>query len=365
MSVVPPEKELVILERMASEIDAEVQKAFKTVAADIRDGTPPRDAVQVAMSRFDGPYADTYRSRLSEALGRSVGDASEVMKVAGVSLSQKLYLESERLGATVAGIVDANRRGYQSARTLALELYEGYGFKPEEALTISRNSRAIPKYMKRVMTTAGIEREFSKAFAAAQVKALKTGALQAAYADLIDAIDNIESGIGSDQLDKAISVAVDERMRYYSKRIAQTELHRNYARESTAEQLNDTDIEWVQVRLSGKHNIDDICDIIAGADRYGMGPGVYPKRDVPVPGYHPFCKCNVVPRLDLTGRGGNAKYNPDAERSFLRSIPAGKRSSVAGSISKMERIERGDNAVLVHNDGIKNDEYKVIPASQV
>lgn len=364
MSTVSPEEERRILERMGREIDAEVSDAFNRVASDIKKGLPPRYAVQDAMSRFEGPYAETYRKKLSEALGRSVGQTGALLEVSGVSLSTVLYTEAEKLGNTVAGMVDRNRRGYQSARSLALELYEGYGFKPEETLTVSRRSRTIPRYMRDILTTQGIEREMAKAFAAAQTKALKTGALQAAYSELLDAIEAVETGLGSDQLDRAISTAVEERMRYYSKRIAQTELHRNYARETAVEQREDPDVEWVQVCLSGKHDIHDICDVITGANRYGLGPGVYPKDDAPVPPYHPFCRCSVVPRLDLTGRAAGS-FNLEAERDFLDSLPVGQRSKVAGSEAKLEQIQAGASAVLVHNEGIKNPRYKVVPAIDV
>ena len=364
MSVVSPEEELAILAGMASEIDAAVLAAFGAVASSIRGGSSPRDAVADAMDGFTGPFESVYRDRLGQALGKSIGDARPLMTAAGVELSTILYVESEKLGATVTAMVDDNRRGYQSARALALELYEGYGFKPQDPLTVSSHSKTIPAYMRRLLTAPEVRKEFERAFAKAQVSALKTGALQAAYNDLIDAIDDVQDGVGAKVLDKKVQVAVEERMRYYSKRIAQTELHRNYARASAVELQGDDDVEYVQVRLSGKHDITDICDVIAGADRYGLGPGVYPRDAAPVPPYHPFCRCNVVPRLDLTGRAVPV-FDPLAEQKYIAKAGVKNQAKMAGSRAKLEQIKSGRSIVDVHNDSISNQAYAVVDVGSV
>lgn len=50
----------------------------------------------------------------------------------------------------------------------------------------------------------------------------------------------------------------------------------------------------VQYCLSDSHPEPDICDDLASADLYGMGPGVYKKGEEP-PHPHPNCLCYVVP----------------------------------------------------------------------
>jgi hypothetical protein len=78
-------------------------------------------------------------------------------------------------------------------------------------------------------------------------------------------------------------------MRYFANRIAQTELHRAFTTKQAADLMEDEEVEWVQWRLSVTHPRPDICDLHAHVDRYGLGPGVYPKPLAPLPPAHPHC----------------------------------------------------------------------------
>jgi len=51
-------------------------------------------------------------------------------------------------------------------------------------------------------------------------------------------------------------------------------------------------IKWV---LSKSHPIEDICDTLASADNYGLGPGVYPPGEEPPYPAHPNELCHLVP----------------------------------------------------------------------
>jgi hypothetical protein len=51
----------------------------------------------------------------------------------------------------------------------------------------------------------------------------------------------------------------------------------------------------VRWRLSAGHSEIDQCDDNATQDRYGLGPGVYPPRDVPRYPNHPSDICALVP----------------------------------------------------------------------
>jgi hypothetical protein len=53
--------------------------------------------------------------------------------------------------------------------------------------------------------------------------------------------------------------------------------------------MDDPDVQWVQWRMSATHPEVDICDYLSSVDRWGMGPGVYPVGQAPVPGAHPHC----------------------------------------------------------------------------
>lgn len=55
-------------------------------------------------------------------------------------------------------------------------------------------------------------------------------------------------------------------------------------------------VRWL---LSSSHPLPDICDTLASADLYGMGPGGYPAGDEP-PLPHPQCLCTASPIAENT-----------------------------------------------------------------
>ena len=116
-------------------------------------------------------------------------------------------------------------------------------------------------------------------------------------------------------------------------------------------------IQYVQIRLSSKHPKTDICDYHAKVDLYGLGPGVYPKAEAPKPPFHPYCGCRVVPCLSVRPKKP-PKFNPNAERTFLATLPAKEAAQVAGSFEKRRRILE-DNASLedLYNAG-KDELYQ-------
>jgi len=145
--------------------------------------------------------------------------------------------------------------------------------------------------------------------------------------------------------------------RYYANRIARTELHRAYTDQQSRDLMSQERVEYVQIRLSSKHPKPDICDYHAKVNLYGLGPGVYPKADAPQPPFYPHCYCVVSPKIDLNPKL-RPRFNPDAERVFLASLPLDKARQVAGSIDKRDRILAGKATIEeVYNAG-KDELYK-------
>ena len=233
------------------------------------------------------------------------------------------------------------------ARALALELYEGYGFNPEEVLNIDKANDAIPRYMREaLLDSPEVKAKLARDYAKAQTKALRTGALKAAYTELLDAIDKTEAGVGADYLDKKIKVAFEEKLRYFATRIAQTELHRAYAIEQAKEYFLDGDVDFVKWELSITHPVEDICDYFAGVNR-GYGPGVYPVNEAPVAPAHPYCQCVLSP--EFFPQGSAVDDLTKAEMEYFNSLPPDQQRKVAGSAKKLERIKAGESAWTVHN----------------
>ena len=94
--------------------------------------------------------------------------------------------------------------------------------------------------------------------------------------------------------DSATSVAEADRCAFDSAR--------KYMEKTAREYRNDHQIHFLQVRLSSKHQEPDACDFYADADMWGLGSGVYPKAEAPVPPFHAGCRCMLSPRIDLPNR---------------------------------------------------------------
>ena len=94
-----------------------------------------------------------------------------------------------------------------------------------------------------------------------------------AYNGIIGAI----SKGNEEMVDKAIDVATPERARYFAERIARTEKARAYMDGGMYHYAHDPDCVAFKWKLSSCHPCDDICDLYARADLWGMGEGIFPK----------------------------------------------------------------------------------------
>lgn len=267
-------------DQASESIDQLARRAYEDLLRRIRAGETPRAAADAALAAFRGPYYQQVAEALSVILKASLGPADiKAWPVGPVKLSQALYAHHRAISAATAATVNAHLQGLHSARDLAKTLYEGYDFKPDTLKVVAK----LPKYLRM---------EFDRALAAK----LKTPALRAAY---LQAIQAAEAGAGQAQLEQVLKVAFYERNRYLANRIARTEIARAQNAQIARELLADEQIGFVQIRLSSKHPKTDICDLHARLDAYGLGPGVYPKAEAPLPPFHPHCYCLQRPILSI------------------------------------------------------------------
>ena len=350
-----PTQERALLEATAKGLDDDIRQAFERLMQLIRAGTPPRDAVQQVMDGFTPKYAELLSVAFSGVMAQAVDkEAAMSMQVGTVQLSQKLYAQAAYVSEVTTGIVDRHLKGFQDARALALELFEGYGFRPPDAepLQLKPSNTALPKYLREaLLPDGGIQSDLARAFAKMQVDNLRTPALKAAYSDVLRAISDVESGKGADLLEKRLRTAFYERMRYFANRIAQTELHRAYSLHVAKLIMDDEDIEFVQIQRSPGSTSVCICSLIAGRDKYGMGKGVYPKRAAPVPGFHPFCRCKISPRLDLTGKQ-EKPVDENSDRYFLSRVGEPMAARIMGSKDRADQAIRSGDALAVANSRV-------------
>lgn len=311
-------------------IQQAAQQAFQALLAKIRAGQKPRPALEAVLKEFNADAMAGFREALNAILESSLGPKQIAAYLVGrVKLSDALYHNAQAVAASTQQIIEKHLQGLHDAREMRKALYEGYDFQDDPLKVI----KPLPKYLKA---------EFDKA----RASALKTPALRAAY---LDAIRAAEAGAGTAELEKKLKVAFYERNRYYANRIAQTELHRNYADKRAKEIMEADYVEFVQWRLSSTHPKWDVCDLHAKLNAYGLGPGVYPKADAPKPPAHPFCRCILAPRLDLYAK---PRFDPKAERTFLASLPPNEARQVAGSVDKLKRALAGDATLEeIYNEG--------------
>ena len=103
------------------------------------------------------------------------------------------------------------------------------------------------------------------------------------------------------------------RVAYNAERVAITEMH-NAAHEATVQAMQTAPmveaVTWTLSRDRGRTNVPDECDVLAKADYYGLGPGVYPVGSVPAKP-HPFDRCYTIPVIRDPDEWSDPK--PDGE----------------------------------------------------
>ena len=322
-------------------IDARLARAWQQFIAQIQAGAAPREALAAVMRSFPRAQAQIMAQAMSDLLGRAVGTEAVGrlrVGVAGVTLSGALWADVEATGKVVANIIQRHARGWADARALALEMFEGYGYRPREALRLAPQNHALPKYLRtELLTDTGLRGELERFFARGRASTRKTAPLRQSY---LDALDAIEAGRGQAVLARKLEIAGLEKLRYNAQRIARTELARAHECARALELQARDDVQFVQVRMSRAHPAPDICDYHASIDRYGLGKGVYPKHLAPVPPYHPHCLCVLAPRIDFD-EDQKWRERPDAGRDWLARQDPHHAARIAGSRDKRDAILQG------------------------
>lgn len=102
------------------------------------------------------------------------------------------------------------------------------------------------------------------------------------------------------------------KMAHNARRIAYSEVHNARAEAETTHFALDPMVEAVQWTLSpyrGQVVVPDVCDMLAQANWYGLGPGLFPVTKVP-PSPHPFDRCERVPVTRRADQAADPKPNP-------------------------------------------------------
>jgi len=319
-------------------IAAMAQTAFDTLLQLIAAGVSPSKAVKQVQETFNGAFQAQLQQAFSAVMAQPVS-AAQIAKlpISGLPLSARLYRQVQQTSMEVESLVKAHAKGMHDARALAIRIYDGYDPKDGIQRPIEQRSMAkLPKPLRDLLKLdPKLKGSYETLLAEVQQAAsiLKTGALKAAYTELID---NWIADKGQKSLERKLDVAFKEKTRFHANRIAQTELARAHQDKVGTEFMLDDTISVVQVVMAPKHPLTDICDYHAKANLFNLGPGCYPKAKAPKPVFHSFCRCIVRSRPDLSA--AIAREVPGAEAAHLRTLPIGDAARMVGSRDKLQRV---------------------------
>lgn len=342
-----PEQEQKALNAVRRTIEANLKTAFTSLKAKIKSGEAAGKATEQVLDGF----SEQYNSLLSTSLRRilaedvSLGD----INISGLSIEQKLKPMRGAVSDSVESLVNRHERGFDDARKLAERFFKAY---PNQ-LTLDEASRTMRDELLKNYT---VQRELNKSFKDFFKKNQSPAQVRQAYNKLLRDIDRIERGSGNKYLDKKLEQTFYEKVRYAANRIAQTELHRQFAEQQARELMADKNVRFIKYRLSDDHPLTDICDFFSDVDSYGLGRGVYPKQYAPVPPTHPFCRCYLEPKK--MPKGTRYRRNTASERAYLRRLDPRTASRMAGSKAKLQSIYQGRSMLDAHNFNV-DAEYRV------
>lgn len=310
-------------------------------------------AVQQAFQEYD--VADWLDANVSQAIVSTAQDAlgaelagalssAELLKAlstpwdgSGMTLSQKLHGASREMRQSIVETVQNQIRRNSTVRKTAQALYDGYGYGHVTG------TQELPRYLDELTRWVRSSREsMTPVDQLSMLKAIRKAKAQAdglvddrvAYnhfrTSLKELLAKVESG--SDKAArKALQVAVEEKSRYVAERIARTEAARARYDAFIARYDEDDSVVAYKWTLSSRHPVDDICNMYAEADLYGLGKGIFPKDAAPVNPAHPHCLCHYAPVYSSELKG--LKRSDDVEdrgNTWLKKKPLRIQEKILG-----------------------------------
>ena len=189
----------------------------------------------------------------------------------------------------------------------------------------------IPRYVANVIEDLRAGR--MPEAAAIRREAARIGSTVEAFATIRPQVERLARAVEAGNLD-AIRRTVEDfaarKLRYEATRIARTESARAHTAAQVASVQDVAGVDALEWTLAGSHPVEDICDVYASADLYGLGPGRYPVDNPPMLPAHPNCLCYLAPvitaesiKRDLRGEPRPEPDTPahDSPEAWLRTQP--------------------------------------------
>lgn len=326
-------------EKLLNLLDKAIEKSAKKLNTKLLELLENDGDLNTAFASFSDEFWADFLKAYNKANNKEL-NLDELMNLRAdkITLSKAVYTGLKQSKNSVKSVIKTAIKEQKSANELAKMLYEGYDFKNDPLKVKTK----YPKYL------------WQKS-AKTKVKNIKTPALRTAYSKILKDESKLVAN-------KALKIAGYEKARYYAKRIALNETARAYNDARAFEYANSSDIQVVKIQMSITHPRTDICDYYAGVDKYGLGAGVYPKDKAPVPPFHPFCRCQMIPRY--ADEYAKPKLNAKADKEYLLGLKEWQRARILGSKAKAdEALKTGDiNGVF---NAMKPERYKVKSINEV
>lgn len=118
--------------------------------------------------------------------------------------------------------------------------------------------------------------------------------------------------------------------------VLRTEFSRAMSLSLIANSAQNPEVAGIRYLLSPRHPRLDVCDLLASANLFGLGPGVYPLHRVPYPA-HP----GTLSYLEVVFEDECVRSSPESPIRWLEQQTEEVQRGVLGSSEKFERLHAG------------------------
>ncbi len=325
----------------------------------MKQGKSPEDAVRQVFREFGVEdwlqvnVAKVIVGTAQDALGKEAASALSTAAIlealsnpwdgSGLTLSEKIHGASNVMLNDVISTLREQIRRNKTVKDTAQALYDGY-----KSGHVVREQQ-LPQYLDELTRWTRRSREN---LSQEELKDLQRSIRKVRYQadDLVDdrstynhfrtslreLMDKLEHG-SEKAAQRALQNAIQEKSRYVAERIARTEGARARYDAFMAQAGEDEDVVAYKWKLGSRHPAEDICDMYANADLYGLGKGVFPKDKVIPQPAHPHCLCHYAPvywgEIDEKKRSDNVEGRGNA---WLKRQPLHIRQAILGVKGEQE-----------------------------
>lgn len=330
----------------------------------MKQGKSPEDAVRQVFREFGVEdwlqvnVAQVIVGTAQDALGKEAASTLSTAAIlealsnpwdgSGLTLSEKIHGASNvMLNDVISTLRDQIRRN-KTVKDTAQALYDGY--KSGHVV----REQELPQYLDELTRWTRRSREN---LSQEELKDLQRSIRKVRYQadDLVDdratynhfrtslreLMDKLEHG-SEKAAQRALQNAIQEKSRYVAERIARTEGARARYDAFIARYGEDDSVVAYRWKLGSRHPAEDICDMYAHADLYGLGAGVFPKDQAPVNPAHPHCLCHYAPVYTSELKGKKRSDNVEGRgNAWLKRQPLHIRQAILGVKGEQEwRVSR-------------------------